>query len=117
MLPKSILHPPRHSLTLPFPTSSLRIHTGSVSDAGDLNKDGTGTNESNKDKERELKRKKERQHGQSMMPYVHYAPIHVKGITTTIPADGNARKQKRLEEVRQRRRDAKEKRKLDRRKT
>jgi hypothetical protein len=38
--------------------------------------------------------------------------LHVKGITTTIPADGNAKKQKRMEEVRAKRRSAKEKKKL-----
>jgi hypothetical protein len=45
---------------------------------------------------------------------IHYAPLHVKGITTTLPADGNAKKAKRLEEVRQKRREKKEQKRLER---
>lgn len=47
-------------------------------------------------------------HPHQLVAGIHYAPIHVKGITTTIPADGTARKAKRLEEVRKRRREVKE---------
>jgi hypothetical protein len=46
------------------------------------------------------------------MPHVHYAPIHVKGLTTTVPADGNARKAKRMEEVRNKRREKKERKEM-----
>jgi hypothetical protein len=50
------------------------------------------------------------------LPHVHYAPLAIKGITTTIPTDGNARKQKRLEGVRARRIEVKERKKEARRK-
>lgn len=105
LLPKSVLHPPRHSLNIPFPTSSLSIHTGqSHSDptAASLEKkkDQSKANTVN------LGRLTSKQ-AETMMPHIHYAPIHVKGITTTLPADGNAKKQKRLEEVRKRRREVK----------
>lgn len=50
----------------------------------------------------------------ALLPHIHYAPLHVKGITTSIPADGNAKKQKRMEEVRAKRRSAKERKKLER---
>lgn len=43
-----------------------------------------------------------------LMPHVHYAPLGVKGLTTTVPADSGARKAKRMEEVRERRRARKE---------
>jgi len=46
-------------------------------------------------------------------PFIHYAPLHVKGIHTTIPADGNARKAKRMEEVRAKRVEKKEKKRLE----
>lgn len=45
---------------------------------------------------------------------MHYAPLTVKGITTTLPKDGNARKQKRMEGVRQKRLEAKERRRKER---
>jgi hypothetical protein len=48
----------------------------------------------------------------ALMPHVHYAPIHVKGLTTTVPADGNARKAKRMEEVRNKRREKKERKEM-----
>ena len=50
------------------------------------------------------------------LPHVHYAPLAIKGITTTVPTDGNARKQKRLEGVRARRIEVKEIKQEDRRK-
>ncbi|WWD22289.1 hypothetical protein CI109_106780 [Kwoniella shandongensis] len=79
LLPKSVLHPPRHSITLPFPTSSLKIHNGAMT--SDKTPTTTGV----------------------PIPNVHYAPLHVKGIQTTLPVDNAARKAKRLEEVRKRR--------------
>lgn len=48
------------------------------------------------------------------VPNVHYAPLVVKGIITTTPKDGNAKKQKRLEEVRQKRIEVKERKKVER---
>ncbi len=48
------------------------------------------------------------------IPNVHYAPLHIKGITTTAPVDGNARKQKRLEEVRKKRVEVKERKRRER---
>jgi hypothetical protein len=87
ILPKSILHPPRHALTLPYPTSNLKVHTG--------NKEGeAGEN--------------------APLPHVHYAPVTIKGITTTTPVDANSKKKVRLAEVRQKRVEAKIKRKAER---
>jgi hypothetical protein len=84
ILPKSVLHPPRHALTLPYPTSNLKV----------INDD---------DKEQAVP-----------LPHVHYAPVTVKGITTSTPVDANSKKKIRLGEVRQKRVDAKLKRKLER---
>jgi hypothetical protein len=46
--------------------------------------------------------------------HIHYAPLHIKGITTSMPANGNAKKQARLEEVRKRRVEVKARKKLER---
>lgn len=48
----------------------------------------------------------------ALLPHIHYAPVHVKGITTTVPADGASRKARRLDAVRAKRRENKEARKL-----
>ncbi|KAI9636023.1 uncharacterized protein MKK02DRAFT_33314 [Dioszegia hungarica] len=107
LLPKSILHPPRHSLTLPFPTSAL-----TVTSAPTLPFDpATATTSADMPKPAPPAQTK-RTKADALLPHIHYAPLHVKGITTTIPADGNAKKQKRMEEVRAKRRSAKEKKKL-----
>lgn len=95
-MPKSVLHPPRHSITLPFPTSSKRA----------LVSDSAANRPS----------KKAKPTSTLPLPHVHYAPLAIKGITTTVPTDGNARKQKRLEGVRAKRIKVKEKKKEDRRK-
>ena len=50
------------------------------------------------------------------IPHVHYAPLVVKGITTSTPIDSNARKNKRLAEVKQKRIETKEKKREERRK-
>jgi hypothetical protein len=83
-LPKSVLHPPRHALTLPYPTSNLKVHTSDVKDAA------------------------------APLPHVLYAPVTIKGITTSTPVDANSKKKIRLGEVRQKRVEAKLKRKLER---
>jgi hypothetical protein len=82
ILPKSILHPPRHALTLPYSTSNLKVHTGKP-DAEES----------------------------APLPHVHYAPVTIKGITTTTPVDATSKKKVRLAEVRQKRVEAKMKRK------
>jgi hypothetical protein len=146
LLPKSVLHPPRISLTLPFPTSSLSVHTGAggASTGSTSNRTpGTGisqnrnrvqahpahsalpaqadeANSANSADQAGAGREpisapvpvpassSTRLRPDQLVAGIHYAPIHVKGITTTIPADGAARKAKRLEEVRKRRREVKE---------
>lgn len=82
-MPKSILHPPRHALTLPYPTSNLKVQ----------NADNEQT---------------------APLPHVHYAPVTIKGITTSTPVDANSKKKVRLTEVRQKRVEAKLKRKVER---
>lgn len=84
--------PPRHSITLPFPTR-LRIIDG---------KDA-GTPAKTNGKEKEVA---------SKLPEtpVEYAPLHVKALHTTMPLDNNARKAVRLEEVRKKRAENKAKR-------
>jgi len=85
ILPKSVLHPTRHALTLPYPTSNLKVHNDTT------------------EKEQI-----------APLPHVHYAPVTIKGITTSTPVDANSKKKIRLGEVRQKRVDAKLKRKLER---
>ena len=82
-MPKSVLHPPRHALTLPYPTSDLKVHGKDVEDES------------------------------APLPHVHYAPVTIKGITTSTSVDANSKKKIRLAEVRQKRVEAKLKRKLE----
>ncbi|WWC97343.1 hypothetical protein V866_004222 [Kwoniella sp. B9012] len=89
LLPKSILHSPRHSITLPIPTSSLKIH--------DITPSTEGAKSTMKVK--------------PPIAGVHYADLHIKGIKTKMPVDNAARKAKRLEEVRRKRVEAKMKKK------
>jgi hypothetical protein len=77
-----VLHPPRHALTLPYPTSNLKVHVGDSQTAP--------------------------------LPHVHYAPVTIKGITTSTPVDANSKKKVRLAEVRQKRVEAKLKREVER---
>jgi len=84
ILPKSVLHPPRHALTLPYPTSNLKVHTNDTKDVS------------------------------APLPHVHYAPVTIKGVTTSTPVDANSKKKIRLGEVRQKRVEAKLKRKVER---
>jgi len=44
--------------------------------------------------------------------YISYAPLHLKGISTSIPLDGGAKKAKRLEEVRAKRKLGKERKRM-----
>lgn len=115
LLPKSVVHPPRHSLTLPFPTSGLRVYDGQP----DIAKIASSGHPGAKAKASEPSVSKRKAHTTSAstalpIPHVHYAPLHIKGITTSAPVDGTARKQKRLEEVRKRRVEVKEKKKKER---
>lgn len=91
LLPKSLLHPPRHSITLPWPTSNLTVHSDE-----DAKKQVQETNTSVTVKP-------------SNVPPIDYAPLHIKGVHTTAPADAAARKARRLEEVRAKRVEAKSK--------
>ncbi|KAK8845341.1 hypothetical protein IAR55_006054 [Kwoniella newhampshirensis] len=95
LLPKSVLHPPRHSITLPFPTSSLKVHAGS--------KDKTKPTPDKNSKLQSNDTSTAFDSAQIPIPHVHYAPLHIKGIQTTVPVNNAARKAKRLEEVRKRR--------------
>ncbi|OCF70911.1 hypothetical protein I204_08461 [Kwoniella mangroviensis CBS 8886] len=89
LLPKSILHSPRHSITLPIPTSSLNIHNKAPLTEGAKSTTKVKT----------------------PIAGVHYADLHIKGIKTKMPVDNAARKTKRLEEVRKKRVEAKMKKK------
>ncbi|WWD06115.1 hypothetical protein V865_004200 [Kwoniella europaea PYCC6329] len=89
LLPKSVLHSPRHSITLPIPTSLLKVH--------DLTLSTEGAKSTTKVK--------------PPIAGVHYADLHIKGIKTKMPVDNAARKAKRLEEVRRKRVEAKMKKK------
>ncbi|WVN90134.1 uncharacterized protein L203_105369 [Cryptococcus depauperatus CBS 7841] len=93
LLPKNVLHPPRYSITLPYPTSNLTIHA-----------DGNDKITPSQVKENIKQAAK----GSSRpIPLVHYAPLHVKGIMTKMPVDSAARKAKRIEQVRKKRTEAK----------
>ncbi|WVQ94078.1 hypothetical protein IAU59_001156 [Kwoniella sp. CBS 9459] len=106
LLPKSILHSPRHALTLPIPTSSLlSIHTSANSTkakakpnskSNSKQSDGPYTTTATTQTVSPLP-----------IPDVHYANLHIKGIQTKMPVDNAARKAKRLEEVRRKRVEAK----------
>lgn len=87
-----MLHPPRHSITLPFPTSGLKVHTGEPQPEDPKPSIAAGAPPFPRPFSNPLP-----------IPHVHYAPLQIKGITTIAPADGSARKQRRLEEVRKRR--------------
>jgi len=110
LLPKSILHPPRHSITLPFPTSGLKVLNGDAPSTIQPN----ATSTSSASVHLKAQPSKPEQANLLPIPDVHYAPSHIKGITTTTPVDGIARKQKRLEEVRKRRVGGKERKKNER---
>lgn len=86
--------PPRHSITLPFPTR-LRIIDGKNSGA---------------DGEKGGNQKKEQVASKLPETPIEYAPLHVKALHTTAPLDNNARKAVRLEEVRKKRAENKAKR-------
>lgn len=121
LVPKSVLRPPRHSMTLPWPTMRLKVHadasaaSGAASgptnagigekgeegekSAGEVNGEGTAkpsvtsTNGTTQPA--------------TAQPAIAYAPLHIKALHTTAPLDPNARKTKRLAEVRQKRVEAK----------
>ena len=94
LLPRSVLHPPHHNITLPFTTSNLKVHDGNDQTLEASNASSKGASSISATA--------------LPLPHVHYAPLSIKGITTTAPVDGNARKQKRLAEVRQKRVEVKE---------
>lgn len=80
--------PPRHSITLPFPTR-LRVIDGGAAGAGPGAERTKGT-----------KGTKGQAGGKLPDAQVQYAPLHVKALHTTAPLDNNARKAVRLDEVR-----------------
>ncbi|KLT42190.1 hypothetical protein CC85DRAFT_285782 [Cutaneotrichosporon oleaginosum] len=87
---QAALPPPRHSMTLPWPTTALAVHTGKdgqkeTEPAGEAGKKAEG-----------------RAEGPSHPP-IAYAPLHIKAIHTSAPADPGARKAQRLAEVRAKR--------------
>jgi hypothetical protein len=107
-------------LTLPFPTAELKVHTGNSS----AKPPGPPvakipTKKANKS----ANPPPAVTNGEPVskvapavpLPHVHYAPLTIKGITTTTPADAASKKQKRLDEVRKRRIETKEKKKEARR--
>ncbi|WVF66466.1 hypothetical protein IAT40_001206 [Kwoniella sp. CBS 6097] len=102
LLPKSVLHSPRHALTLPIPTSTLNFHTTtttkmkSSSKASQRQSGGAASTKTAKTSVLPVP-----------VPDVHYADLHIKGIQTKMPVDNTARKAKRLEEVRRKRVEAK----------
>ncbi|ORY31957.1 hypothetical protein BCR39DRAFT_564439 [Naematelia encephala] len=92
LLPKSMLHPPRHNMTLPYPTSALKIYTGDDRAAQPPAAAPVSL----------------------PLPTIHYAPLTIKGIQTTAPLDNTARKKRRLEEVRAKRVEVKKRKKDER---
>ncbi|BEI81363.1 hypothetical protein CcaverHIS002_0205230 [Cutaneotrichosporon cavernicola] len=89
---QAALAPPRHSMTLPWPTTRLTVYKGEPekeSEKGDKEKG---------DKEKGDKGEK----GEKTAPHtpIAYAPLHIKAIHTTMPVDPDARKATRLAQVR-----------------
>ncbi|ORX34594.1 hypothetical protein BD324DRAFT_604852 [Kockovaella imperatae] len=101
LLPKSALHPPRHQITLPHPTSNVRVHCAQRDRGPAQRGQGPGSSAAVPDEAHDMS---------PLIPEVHYTPLTIKGITTSAPVDGQARKAKRLEEVRARRKVVKERR-------
>ncbi|BEJ11959.1 hypothetical protein CspHIS471_0204190 [Cutaneotrichosporon sp. HIS471] len=81
---QAALAPPRHSMTLPWPTTRLTVHKGEPEKESEKG-----------DKEKGNKGEKTAPH-----PPIAYAPLHIKAIHTTMPVDPDARKAERLAEVR-----------------
>ncbi|WOO79659.1 uncharacterized protein LOC62_02G003182 [Vanrija pseudolonga] len=104
LLPPSVLQAPRHAITLPYPTTSLKIFGDEPKDAEP--KDG----ESAVPVAAKPKPKPKVQPSEVPTPAIYYAPVHLKGVLTEAPLDANARKQRRLTEVRRKRVETKEKR-------
>ncbi|KAL1409639.1 hypothetical protein Q8F55_003635 [Vanrija albida] len=96
LLPDTVLQAPRHAVTLPYPTTSLKIY-------GDEPKNGEAASAAPAAKSKPPP-------SQLPTPAIHYAPVHLKGVLTEAPLDANARKQRRLAEVRQKRVESKVKR-------
>lgn len=100
LLPHSILRPPKHSVTLPWPSLSLTVH-----------------GEETKKTETENKKAEKAKAVDSVpVPPIEYAALHIKGIHTTAPADPAARKERRLAEVRAKRVETKAKKLIARKK-
>lgn len=108
---KAALQPPRHSVTLPWPTMTLSVHAGEGEEKS--KKAGAKPAEGEKAAEKE---KVEKTQGNTVpQPQIAYAPLHIKAVHTTAPLDNNARKAKRLVEVRAKRVEAKAQRGVKRR--
>lgn len=92
-----MLQAPRHAITLPYPTTSLKIY-------GDDPKEGESAVPA------ASKPKAKAPPSDVPTPAIYYAPVHLKGVLTEAPLDANARKQRRLTEVRRKRVETKVKR-------
>ncbi|TXT06042.1 hypothetical protein VHUM_03515 [Vanrija humicola] len=97
LLPPSVLQAPRHAITLPYPTTALKIYGGKL-EVGDA------------EAAQAPKPKPKAPPSDVPTPAIYYAPVHLKGVLTEAPLDANARKQRRLTEVRRKRVESKEKR-------
>lgn len=98
---RAALPPPRHSMTLPWPTTTLAVHKGETS--AETSAETSGEQEGAK----EGAKGAEDQAEGPAHPRIAYAPLHIKAIHTTAPADAGARKARRLAEVRAKRVDKK----------
>lgn len=95
LLPTSLLHPPRHSITLPWPSMNLSVVNGTEAESVTKKKDTHG-------EEKEATQSTPK--GETtLVPPIEYAALHIKGVHTTAPADPTARKARRLAEVRAKR--------------
>ncbi|OCF39900.1 hypothetical protein I317_06274 [Kwoniella heveanensis CBS 569] len=114
LLPKSVLHSPRHALTLPIPSSSLNVYTSATRSKPSSKATSKQPGKTSSSAPRSAPRNKQPAHLPAPppppalpVPDVHYADLHIKGIQTKMPVDNAARKAKRLDEVRRKRVEAK----------
>ncbi|WVQ81000.1 hypothetical protein IAT38_003107 [Cryptococcus sp. DSM 104549] len=106
LLPKSVLHPPRHTITLPIPTSTLTVHS-----APRQLKPPPVTNGNPSTHPTALESAPVP--ANVPIPHVRFAPLHLKGIQTTAPLDNPGRKKLRIEAVRKRREEVRERKKQE----
>ncbi|GMK54231.1 hypothetical protein CspeluHIS016_0108170 [Cutaneotrichosporon spelunceum] len=108
---RAALAPPRHSMTLPWPTTGLTVHKGEP-EGKDKGSEGKreqeeGKREPEEGKGNQGREGKSEKNEKTPHPPIAYAPLHIKAVHTTAPADPGARKATRLAEVRARRVEAK----------